>query len=106
MRIKPVIKNVTIRALVEREKALETEMFAVGRQVIEAQKKCVHQYIPLDPYDPTDKWFSSSGFCENCGDRGGWWCPKSKDGQCDYENPNGEDYLPNCICCGMPDERK
>lgn len=66
------------------------------------RKSCKHSYVPTRPYDPSDPWFSASCICNRCGDEGGWYCPKSPDGQCHYTQKSGE----TCIHCGNPDERK
>lgn len=98
----PVLSN-----LLEKEKSLEQELRGVKQGIRFIRERCDHRFVPDEPYDPSDKWFSSGGSCENCGDRlSGWWCPKSKSGECDYKQPDGSYDDDNCIHCGMPDERK
>ena len=68
--------------------------------------RCVHKYVPDKPYDPTDEWFSSEGYCEKCNKIcPTWWCPKSPNGQCKYDDEEDPCH-DSCIYCEMPDERK
>ncbi len=47
-----------------------------------------------------------SGHCIFCGKHTGWYCPKSSNHICDYNQKNGK-YNPDiCIYCGNPSERK
>ena len=72
-----------------------------------AQKACEHEFFTHDPYDPTDRWFSSTfAPCTKCGIDGpdGWYCHTSPTKLCDYKD---EDWMcDNCIYCGNPQERK
>ncbi len=93
-------------------KLLLEEDLAVGvlsgiqAKIRETQKRCKpHCFVPTyKDYDPKDQWFSCSTVCQKCAKDGGWYCPKSPDGECHYaEDDRAQDH---CLHCGLPDERK
>ena len=67
--------------------------------------KVAHQHIigPRKPYDPNEKWFSTTAVCVICHESFDWWCPKSESGRCEYDWPNTGEI---CIHCGDAEERK
>jgi hypothetical protein len=79
-----------------------------------------HHIVPRNPNIfeelKIDKWACTSAYCDICGAGGlvtfygepefGWFCPKSPDGLCEYEQINGRYNDDDCIYCHMPYERK
>ena len=49
---------------------------------------------------------NDSTICEYCGKGFGWWCPKSENNICDYNQEDGTYDPDQCIYCGQPNERK
>lgn len=106
---KYIITNVKVQSLLEDKKIAETKLRVVEADLYAEQKMCNHKYVPFEEYDPTDKWFSSSCYCESCGKDGStWWCTskRSPDGLCNYKQADGRYNEDNCIYCHQPDERK
>lgn len=99
-------KNPVAQDLLERIRHLSAQVNEYNDMLFGVREKCKHNFIPHEPYDPKDEWFSSGCTCENCGLDGGWYCPKSPSGQCDYEQKDGSVDPDHCVWCGMPDERK
>ena len=100
------ISNPIAQALLFKAKKAEDAAWKALFKLIDEQKTCEHKFVSIDPYDPTDQWFSSICYCEKCGKPGEtWWCPKSPRGECDYKQPDGSYNPDNCIYCGLPDER-
>lgn len=101
------VTNLRIKPLIEKLEEAKRALDAAEGELYLERKKCAHRYVPYDEYDPSDKWFSSSCYCEGCGyDGKTWWCPKSPSGLCDYKQGNGYYNMDNCIHCHQPDERK
>lgn len=101
-----VVKNAILENLLEKSRKLTKQLREIDGEVYKIRNKCEHRFVPDKPYDPTDRWFSTSGYCEYCAKDGGWWCPKSPNGQCEYEQPDGHINPDHCIYCHLPDERK
>ena len=105
MRKLPTNSKMTI--LLAQKKEAENALGQIQIEIYAQRKQCDHKYIPLKEYDPANRWFSSSCYCERCGDDGEtWWCPKSPDGLCEYQQKDGTYNMHNCIYCHLPDERK
>ena len=103
------VTNVKMIGLLLVRKNAEDTLRLAEQAIHVVRKGCNHKYIPFTPYDPTDKWFSSSCYCESCGKDGDtWWCPsnRSPNGLCNYDQPDGGYNPDNCIYCHQPDERK
>lgn len=100
------VTNVRIQQLQAEKKEAEKNVWRLHALIESEQAMCEHKYVPDELYDPSDTWFSASGFCEKCGDGCGWWCPKSPNGACDYEQSDGTIDEDSCIYCHNPDERK
>lgn len=98
---KAVLQAVTGSFLSVEQLALKAELVSAKAILDSAELQyrrlkanCNHLYQPV----------SESAVCLVCNDRGGWWCPGSSNGLCEY-GPNDpcNDW---CIHCGEPEERK
>ena len=104
------------RWLYMRRLELEQQMWELRRELSRGNGGCKHVVIKGQiMFSPAkrkvvwtheglaDDWNGGScgASCAICGQDFGWWCPKSPDHYCHYEN--GE-Y--GCDYCGEPDERK
>lgn len=97
--------------IAELRKQLATVAKPFEKQIHTLLVTCPHKIaVPSDFFKKLkeDKWHSASANCLGCGAQFGWFCPKSKDNICDYEDPkNPGTYDPDhCRYCGMPTERK
>jgi hypothetical protein len=98
------IQGPILKLLGEEDFAIDS-LAAIQGKIHEVQLKCSHVFVPTyKEYDPTDRWFSCSTICQHCAKDGGWYCPKSPDGECHYA---ADDHVQDhCLHCGLPDERK
>ncbi len=86
--------------------ALKQALREAQSAVNDAVGACQHEKEPYEPYDPTDKWFSSGIICRKCDTHfHGWYCHTSPDKACEYPIGQGSasEY---CIYCHQPSERK
>ena len=96
--------------LSETQERLKTEidykksLLAAGQCALsELMKRCReagHVYVKMGMED------CPSATCDICGHDGGWWCPESPDGLCDYSQEDGSYDEDQCRYCGQPEERK
>lgn len=78
-------------------KNFEARIIKLQRRVNKLKETCTHQ------------WFKSKGGCAKClgcGTFSGWWCEKSPDKQCAYDQEDGSYNEDSCVYCGLPMERK
>lgn len=87
-----------------RVKELENEIRKIQAEIEIIQENCVHIIKPFvlksgeklshERCPKCDKYFE------------GWWCPKSADTFCDYNQEDGSYDEDSCRYCGHPEERK
>lgn len=101
---KEIIKNIK-----PKYKEIKEQIAILQEQILILQEEldnCKHtNIVPRAEYNSSDRWFSSSIICTECGEwLHGWYCHTSPTKRCEY----AEDDYPqdHCIYCGLPDERK
>lgn len=94
----PIIKQ-KYNALSEKHKELRKQKQQLEAKISLLQTKCDHGHIKDD---------CGIGNCPDCGfETDGWLCKISPTKECDYGDPETDEYDEDCcIYCGHPEERK
>ena len=75
---------------------LRQQVVKIGDALHKLKANCPHDVVKV----------GESASCSICRKDMGWWCPDSKDHQCDYTQADGSYNSDSCRWCGQPDERK
>jgi hypothetical protein len=92
------VSEVTPQERKERIQALRAQVDKLQAEIAKLKVECFCL--------TTIKKVHDSAKCDVCGKNHGWWCPKSPNHICDYEQPDGDYDEDSCRHCGKPEERK